>query len=43
MCEFATGKSIPCCWALFPSKSEDIYQLMLDAVLRKINRGGRED
>ncbi len=26
-----------------PNKSEDAYQLMLDAVLRKINRDGRED
>jgi hypothetical protein len=43
MCKFSTGKSIPCCWALLPSKSEDTYQLMLGAVLRKVNRDGRED
>jgi hypothetical protein len=42
ICKFATGKAIPCCWALLPNKSEDAYQLMLDAVLRKVNRDGRD-
>jgi hypothetical protein len=43
ICKFSIGKSLPCCWALLPSKSEDAYQLMLDAVLRKVNRDGREE
>ncbi len=43
MCKFATGKAIPCCWALLINKFEDAYQLLMDAVLRKVNRYGRDD
>jgi hypothetical protein len=43
MCKFATGKAIPCCWALLPNKTEDAYQLLMDAVLRKVTREGRDD
>ena len=35
MGKFATGKAIPCCWALLPNKSEESYQLLIDAVQRK--------
>jgi hypothetical protein len=38
MCKFATGKAIPCCWALLPNKTEDAYQFLMDAVLKKANR-----
>ncbi len=30
-------------WVLLPNKSEDAYQLLLDIVLRKVNRDGRDD
>jgi hypothetical protein len=33
----------PCCWTLLPIKTEDAFLLMLDAVLHKVNREGRED
>jgi hypothetical protein len=43
MCKFDTGKAIPCCWALLPNKTEDAYQLMMDAIMKKVNRDGLED
>jgi hypothetical protein len=43
MCKSATEKATSCCWALLPNKSEDAYQLLMNAVLRKVNREGRDD
>lgn len=43
MGKFATGKAIPCGWTLLPNKKEESYMLMFDAIMRKVNREGRED
>jgi hypothetical protein len=43
MARFNSGKALPCCWALLPNKSEDTYQLMWDAVIRKVNKDGAEN
>jgi len=43
MGKFATGKAIPCGWALLPNKKEETYMMMLDTIMWKVNREGRED
>ncbi len=43
MARFNSGKALPCCWVLLPNKSEDTYQLMWDAVIRKVNKDGAQN
>jgi len=43
MGKFATGKAIPCGWSLLPNKKEESYAMMLDAIMRKVNRDGAEN
>jgi hypothetical protein len=40
MAKFDSGKGLPCVWCLLPNKSEDAYQLMWDAILKKLNMDG---
>ncbi len=40
MAKYNTGKGLPCGWALLPGKSEEVYQLMLDGIMTKINTDG---
>ena len=41
MAKFKTGKGLPCAWILLPCKNEEVYQLMFDSVLGKLNRDGQ--
>jgi hypothetical protein len=40
MAKYNTGKGLPCGWALLPGESEEVYQLMLDGIMTKINTDG---
>ena len=39
---FSTGKALPCCWAFLPNKKEETYQLMWDAIMKKVSKDGKE-
>ncbi len=40
MAKFYNGKGLPCVWCHLPNKSKDAYQLMWDAILKKLNVHG---
>jgi hypothetical protein len=40
MGKFKTGKGLPCGFALLPGKSVEVYTIMVDALLRKVDADG---